>query len=123
MGGSFRRGAAGAGLFLALTLAPEARGQDAPASAPGATSTPGSPQENLTVLGHQRRFEAAPMPGPELPPPPDKPAPHLGRYKISGDQTQKDGYDPNTGSYVGQFGSAYMNSSPTANGLASRYAH
>ena len=79
--------------------------------------------ENLTVLGHAHRFQPAPMPGPEMGPPPDKPAPHLGRYKISGDQTKKDGYDAQTGAYIAPFGSAYTNAGPVADGLASRFQH
>ncbi len=79
--------------------------------------------ENLTVLGHAHRFQPAPMPGPEMGPPPDKPAPHLGRYKISGDQTKKDGYDTQTGAYIAPFGSAYTNAGPVADGLASRFQH
>ena len=63
------------------------------------------------------------MPGAPLGPPPDKPGPHLGRYKISGDQTQRDGFDAQTGAFIAPFGTAYTGASPTADGLASRFGH
>lgn len=93
-----------------------------PGTTATATATSNS-QESLTVLGRRRKFEVAPMPGPALGPPPDKPAPHLGRYKISGDQTTPDGHDTQTGAAIGQFGTAYTGASPVAGGLASRYEH
>ncbi|MCQ8277120.1 hypothetical protein NFI95_01475 [Acetobacteraceae bacterium KSS8] len=90
---------------------------------PLGTKTGGSSDESLTVLGHTHKFQPAPMPGPPIGPPPEKPAPHLGRYKISGDQTKKDGYDTQTGAYIAPFGSAYTNAGPVSDGLASRFQH
>ena len=63
------------------------------------------------------------MPGAPLGPPPDKPGPHLGRYRISGDQTPRDGFDAQTGAFIAPFGTAYTGASPTAGGLASRFGH
>ncbi len=120
-----RAGLFGIGLLLAwLTGEAPARAQRQgaapPVSGPSAPADASS-QENLTVLGHRKRFEAAPMPGPELPPPPDKPGLHLGRYKISGDQSKKDGFDDQTGAFIAPFGSAYTGASPVAGGLASQH--
>lgn len=125
---TFRIGTLGAVLTLATLAGREAAVAQQPGqpSAPAAASATGSnvnSQENLTVLGRRRKFETAPMPGPEMPPPPDKPATHLGRYKISGDQEKHDGYDAQTGAYIGQFGTAYTGSSPVSQGLASRFQH
>ncbi len=83
----------------------------------------GSSDESLTVRGRSHKFQPAPMPGAPMGPPPEKPAPHLGRYKISGDQTKKDGYDTQTGAYIAPFGSAYTNAGPVSDGLASRFQH
>lgn len=121
----FRIGAIGAVLTLATLAGREAVARQtdqpaAPAAAPAAGAGPNS-QENLTVLGRRRKFETAPMPGPAMPPPPDKPDTHLGRYKISGDQEKHDGYDAQTGANIGQFGTAYTGSSPVSQGLASRH--
>jgi hypothetical protein len=121
------------GLALTLMVAGQAEAQtqtqtqtetQSPAQA-GTTAPPAmaGSNENLTVLGHAHRFQPAPMPGPEMGPPPDKPAPHLGRYKISGDQTKKDGYDAQTGAYIAPFGTAYTGAGPVADGLASRFQH
>ena len=128
MVGILRIGKLGAVLTLATLAGREAAvaQQTAQASAPAAASATGTSansQENLTVLGRRRKFETAPMPGPEMPPPPDKPATHLGRYKISGDQEKHDGYDAQTGANIGQFGTAYTGASPVSQGLASRYQH
>jgi hypothetical protein len=123
------------GIVLALALLaevapghaqqPSASSPGVPAPASGTTTTAAgvSSHEDLTVLGRRHKFETAPMPGAPMGPPPDKPAPHLGRYKISGDQTQKDGYDAQTGAYIAPFGSAYTGASPVAGGLASRFQH
>ena len=92
-------------------------------SAPAAGAARPTPDESLTVLGRRHRFEAAPVPGAPLGPPPDKPGPHLGRYKISGDQSVKDGFDAQTGAFIAPFGSAYTSASPTAGGLASHFGH
>ncbi|MGI4744562.1 MAG: hypothetical protein ACRYGI_07365 [Janthinobacterium lividum] len=124
----FRIGTLGAVLTLATLAGREAAvaQQAAQPSAPAAASATGASansQENLTVLGRRRKFETAPMPGPEMPPPPDKPATHLGRYKISGDQEKHDGYDAQTGANIGQFGTAYTGASPVSQGLASRFQH
>ncbi len=121
-----RAGLLGIGLLLAwLTGEAPARAQQQgaskAASATGPSAADAGSQENLTVLGHRKRFEAAPMPGPELPPPPDKPGLHLGRYKISGDQSKKDSFDDQTGAFIAPFGSAYTGASPVAGGLASQH--
>lgn len=120
-----RAGRLGIGLLLtwmAHDAPARAQPQAAPAAAAGPSANAGADsQENLTVLGHRKRFEAAPMPGPELPPPPDKPGLHLGRYKISGDQSKKDGFDDQTGAFIAPFGSAYTGASPVAGGLASQH--
>ncbi len=92
-------------------------------SAPAATAARPAPDESLTVLGRRHHFEAAPIPGAPLGPPPDKPGPHLGRYKISGDQSVRDGFDAQTGAFIAPFGSAYTGASPTAGGLASHFGH
>ncbi len=107
-------------LALSGTDAAWAR-QDGPTSSAAAPAP--APDESLTVLGRRHRFEAAPVPGAPLGPPPDKPGPHLGRYKISGDQTTRDGFDAQTGAYIAPFGTAYTGASPTADGLASRFGH
>jgi len=126
-GPGIRVGTLVVGLLLAfLPDGQAARAQQPPASTPSASvpaATDPSSQENLTVLGRRKRFEAAPVPGAELPPPPDKPAPHLGRYKISGDQEQHDGYDTQTGAYIAPFGTAYTGASAVSNGLASQHEH
>ena len=113
-------------ISLALAVlgagAARARQDGSTSSATAARSAP-TPDESLTVLGRRHRFEAAPVPGAPLGPPPDKPGPHLGRYKISGDQTTKDGFDAQTGAYIAPFGTAYTGASPTADGLASRFGH
>ncbi len=100
-------------LILAL-LAP------GPALAQAQAPDPGS-SESLTVTGHRQHFESAPVPGAPLPPPPDKPPVHLGRYKISGDQEQHDGIDAQTGAQIGAFGTAYTGASPVAGGLAAQH--
>ena len=105
-----------------VSVGPAARAQAVATPSPPAAASSDS-HEDLTVLGHRHRFETAPIPGPVMGPPPDKPAPHLGRYKISGDQEKKDGYDAQTGAYIGQFGTAYTGAGPVAGGLASRYGH
>ena len=111
------------GLVLAAgTEAAWAR-QDAPTPSAAARPAPATPDESLTVLGRRRHFEAAPLPGAPLGPPPDKPGVHLGRYKVSGDQTPKDGVDAQTGAFIAPFGTAYTGASPTADGLASRFGH
>lgn len=127
MVGILRTGTLGAVLTLATLAGREAAvaqqpAQSSPPAAASATGTSVNSQENLTVLGRRRKFETAPMPGPEMPPP-DKPATHLGRYKISGDQEKHDGYDAQTGAYIGQFGTAYTGASPVSQGLASRFQH
>lgn len=119
----FRIGTLGAVLSLATLAGREAAVAQQPAEPASATGTNANSQENLTVLGRRRKFETAPMPGPELPPPPDKPSAHLGRYKISGDQEKHDGYDAQTGANIGQFGTAYTGASPVSQGLASRFQH
>ena len=116
-----RRWTLGTGLLLLGAGA--ARAQPAAPVPQASASATVSSEENLTVHGHRRRFETAPMPGAPLPPPPDKPPTQLGRYKISGDQTPKDGYDTQTGAYIAPFGNAYTGASPTADGLASRFQH
>ena len=134
MGHVFRAGAAY--VLLALTsgagpaLAQSATGATGagPGQAAAQGSTPGAaanadPQENLTVLGHRKKFETAPMPGPELRPPPDTPDTHLGRYKISGDQNTPDGHDAQTGAFIAPFGTAYTGAGPVAGGLASHFQH
>ncbi len=113
------------GLVLAFLGADAARARQ-DGSTPSATAAhpvPVTPDETLTVLGRRHHFEAAPVPGAPLGPPPDKPGPHLGRYKISGDQTPKDGFDAQTGAFIAPFGTAYTGASPTADGLASRFGH
>lgn len=129
----FRAGAVGAVLTLGLpaTLASAwaqtPAGTTAAAPAPNApapaTAASTNPQENLTVLGHRKKFETAPMPGPALLPPPDKPDVHLGRYKVSGDQSTPDGHDAQTGAYIAPFGTAYTGASPVAGGLSSHFEH
>ena len=115
--------------ILAISLALAVPGTDAAwarqdGSTPATAASPAlTPDESVTVLGRRHRFEAAPVPGAPLGPPPDKPGPHLGRYKISGDQTPKDGFDAQTGAYIAPFGTAYTGASPTADGLASRLGH
>ena len=73
------------------------------------------------MTAHRQHFESAPVPGAPLPPPPDKPPVHLGRYKISGDQEQHDGVDAQTGAQIGAFGTAYTGASPVAGGLAAQH--
>lgn len=114
--GAARAGAQTQGQTQGQTQSPAQAQTTAPQAMAGSN-------ESLTVLGHAHRFQPAPMPGPELGPPPDKPAPHLGRYKISGDQSKKDGYDAQTGAYIAPFGSAYTSAGPVADGLASRFQH
>lgn len=117
-------GTLGVCLMLTLSMTDRARAQQpASAPAPADAAVTDGPQESLTVHGHHSRFEAAPMPGPAMPPPPDKPPAHLGRYKISGDQEKHDGIDAQTGAQIGQFGTAYTGASPVSEGLASRYGH
>ncbi len=118
------------GLALAVgsdAAAAQAR-QDARQAGPAPATTAArpssaSPDESLPVLGRRHRFEAAPVPGAPLGPPPDKPGPHLGRYKISGDQSPRDGFDAQTGAFIAPFGTAYTGASPTAGGLASHFGH
>lgn len=123
--GTGRLAAALLGLLLLHPVA--LRAQPAPASASKpAPAPPASSEENLTVHGQRPRFEAAPMPGAPLGPPPETPTQHdahLGRYKISGDQSKKDGYDTQTGAYIAPFGSAYTQAGPVADGLASHFEH
>ncbi len=121
-----RIGILAAGVALALLADPDAARalQDGSRSTATVSSTTSpAPDESLTVLGRRHHFEAAPVPGAPLGPPPDKPGPHLGRYKISGDQTQRDGFDAQTGAFIAPFGTAYTGASPTADGLASRFGH
>ena len=110
-------GAAGAAPIQ--SPAPAAAGDATPA----ANAADANSQENLTVLGRRKKFVTAPMPGADLPPPPDKPDPHLGRYKISGDQSTPDGKDAQTGAFIAPFGTAYTGASPVAGGLASHFEH
>ncbi len=109
-------------LALALGIPAGAWARQA-GSAPAATAAGPVPDESLTVLGRRHHFQAAPVPGAPLGPPPDKPGPHLGRYKISGDQSVRDGFDAQTGAFIAPFGSAYTGASPTAGGLASHFGH
>lgn len=109
-------------LVLALGVPADAWARQAEPP-PAATAARAAPDESLTVLGRRHHFEAAPVPGAPLGPPPDKPGPHLGRYKISGDQSAKDGFDAQTGAFIAPFGSAYTGASPTAGGLASHFGH
>ena len=107
-----------------LLQAEAAHAQPAPAATTAAPAAP--PEENLTVHGRRPHFEAAPVPGAPLGPPPENPTQrdaHLGRYKISGDQSKKDGYDTQTGAFIAPFGSAYTQAGPVADGLASRFGH
>ncbi|WP_419728401.1 hypothetical protein [Lichenicola sp.] len=129
MGQLLRAGTALAVPTLALVVAwsavtGPAFAQTAPAATPaGTAAAPPDTQENLTVLGHRKTFETAPMPGPALQPPPDKPDVHLGRYKVSGDQSTPDGRDAQTGALIAPFGTAYTGASPVAGGLASHFEH
>lgn len=116
------------GMMLAgavLSGEPSARAQ-VPAAPAGGTAVPAPPEEHLTVHGQRPRFEAAPVPGAPLGPPPENPTertPHLGRYEITGKQAKRDGYDAQTGAFIAPFGSAYTQAGPVSDGLASRYNH
>ncbi|MCQ8240478.1 hypothetical protein [Rhizosaccharibacter radicis] len=71
-----------------------------------------------------RHFQEAPTPGDSMGDPPEKfPVPHVGRFRITGDQERHEGRDAQTNAYIAPFGSAYPDASPVGDGLARRVGH